>query len=253
MKKKLKYVLFLFFLSTTFISCELIIDKDTTDKVSQESVYPRFDVQGEFAILKHGEQYKEGTVNVSEVKVGENDLNSTLTVKIQKVLNIKAGSNSAAAHIRVGPFIHDGYMVTTLDNLSSGFYFFTYTATNKFNYVDSAFRSVYVYNDSIIQNDADIDLRGSYKKGVKYTMTVTKDIDVGTWSTTNIVDSETAIPCKFVDINYGKYIIVPGRTNTVSYYGIIEKTGTKLVATISVTSLKTGISKPLNPVTWNKE
>ncbi len=252
MKKKLKYVLFLFFLSTTFISCELIIDKDTTDKVSQESVYPRFEVEGEFATLKQGAQYNEGTVNVSEVKAGETDLNSTLTVKIQKVHTITSGANSAAAHIRVGPFIHKGFMVTTIDTLSTGFYFFTYQAINKFNYIDSAFRSVYVYDDEVLQNDANIDLSGNYKKGDKFTMKVTKDADKGTWSTTNIDASETAIPCKFVDIKNGKYIIVPGKTNTVSYYGIIEKKGTKLEAKISVTSLKTGISKPLPTVTWTK-
>lgn len=120
------FIVILFVLSL-FSSCEMIIDKDTTEDVSTLSVKPIITVLGDPIIsLEEGQSYTDAGI---EVYAGENDFTHEI----------------ASGEVNPNQL---------------GFYVVTYRAVNEYDWESFAYRSVLVHDGSPYKNE---ELAGTYK------------------------------------------------------------------------------------------
>jgi len=130
--KSNKILVIFFSLIFVFTSCSDIF-KRNVEPVSEISIFPMMEFTEGYAIIWDlGKQWVEPGFNCSEVQMGDNDINESVVVDNSE-LNVN----------------------------SVGYYFISYTATNKYNYKTTFYRTVVVKDPSA----SNYNISGNYYKG----------------------------------------------------------------------------------------
>lgn len=213
---KIKKYITIFIILLTGYSCNIIIDKDTTDEISSVSIKPVVELIGS---------------PIMSLPVG-----STYT---EEGLNALVGDSIVDYQIISG----------NVNPNAEGFYVVTYKAENQFGWATYAYRSVLVYSGSPYNTD----IAGNYIKGFNFSEDISKYSVDGYWQITNVLQEEGAVlPIIFADRGNNLYGIVPGNHPTKGKYsGSAVKSSNKITFYIHFTSPE-GIETDVT-LEWTKQ
>jgi len=162
----------------SIISCNVIIDKDTTAEISEVSIKPTVTLLGEpiMSLIVGGTYVEEGI----EAYVGDSIVPYTIV----------SGN--------VNPN-------------QEGFYKIKYKAENQYGWITNAYRAVLVYSGSAYGTD----ITGHYTSGLLGNADISKYSVDGYWEMTNVwVEEGVEFPIIFADRGNGTYGIVPSEHPT---------------------------------------
>lgn len=195
------YLITLVIIFFVFNSCNLIIDVDTTNEISEVSIKPVVTLLGEPVIsLPVGGTYTEEGIEAY-----------------------------------VGDSLVDYVIVSGNVNVNQeGFYVVTYLAENQFGWATYAYRAVLVYQGSAYGND----IAGNYRVGFFFYSDISKHSVNGYWEMDNVwAEDGVDLPIIFADNGDNTYGIVPGEHPSKGRYsGTAVKTALGIDFVLTVIS-----------------